>query len=708
MGFKYIKEKRLLHLFTPSFSYIMRVNSHDIVEHLYFGKRIYQIDEEALKEKTSENFQFYENGAFVNTDGYYENISKNEFGTYLRMDLRPASFKVEQEEDALTDFRFASVSKTRHNVYPDDYPHARNLDEGTSITLKLKDARRNVYLYATYTALGSSLLKSVRIENKTRKKLVLRKVVSSTVDFDFHDQKLIHFPGHWAKERQYEEEKVHHGSIVLSSLEGRSGHFENPFFIFADPSANEEEGECYSFNLFYSGNFKNEIHLSSYDKIRINVGINDENFAYHLAKGASFLAPQVLICYSDKGYNKLSQANHDFIREHVVTSYAQYPLLFNSWEGTGMDFDEKKIEDYAKVAKSIGSELFVLDDGWFSTRNDDQHGLGDWWVNKKKVDLVKLSRYVHSLGMKFGIWMEPEMVNIDTTLYKDHPEWVLSSPDLEKRFSRNQLVLDFSNPEVVNYILNSLTASLIDANIDYVKLDMNRYLGDIVSSYTYQGEVYHKYVLGVYHFMSELLKAFPHILFENCASGGGRFDLGMLYYSPLIWCSDNTDPVDRTFIQYGTSFGYPLSTISSHVSAANGTYKAKSDVAFFGTYGFEMNPLALSKEDKAWLLERNKLFYALHQKVIQEGNLFRLASPFSDGYLAEMCVSLDQEEALLLISNVKDIDHEVSLKLEGLDPHHFYLASCKGKTIPLAKNRILSVPLGKAKETKLIHIHKGE
>ncbi len=666
--------KTLIHLYNHDVSYLMKVNSHRIVEHLYFGKRLKDIHE--ANQTGSENFQFYENGEFVNRDNYYENISRNEFGTYLRMDLRPASFIIEKEGDSLTDFRFVSLSRTKHNEYPDDYPHTKNKEKATSITLKLKDARRNIYLYATYTLFNeiNILVKSTRIENKERKAILLRKIVSSTLDFDYEEQKLIHFPGHWAKERQYEEETLKHGERAFFSLEGRSGHFENPFFILANKEANEYEGEAYSFNLLYSGNFKNDIYVSSYDKLRVNVGINDTNFSFCLKRGESFLAPEVVIDYSMNGYNDLSLQNHRFIEEHILPSEWRkpFPLLFNSWEGTGMDFDMDKIKNYAKVARDIGSELFVLDDGWFSSRNDDKHGLGDWRINRKKVDLVALSKYVHSLGMKFGIWIEPEMVNIDTPLFKDHPEYVLSEEGLEYRFSRNQLVLDFSNPAVVDAVFHSIESSLKDVQFEYVKYDMNRYLGDIASRYSRQGEIYHRYVLGVYSFMARLKERFPSILFENCASGGGRFDLGMLYFSPLIWTSDNTDPLDRTLIQYGTSYAYPLSVISSHVSAAKGEYLNKANVAFMGSYGYEMNPLSLKEEEKKLLLGYNDLFHKYHEKVIQKGTLYRLMNPFVSGIMAEMSVSKGRNESFLLLSLVKDIDIPIHLILKGLDPKKTY------------------------------------
>ncbi len=674
MGFLYNKEKGLLHLYSSSLSYVMKINEHRIVEHLYFGKRIHDLA--SLKQEGSENFQYYEHGRFENPENYFPNTSLNEFGSHLRMDLRPSSFVISQNDDELTDFRFVSLSRKRHNEYADEYPHVRNEKNATHVTLKLKDAYRNIYLYATYILFEKEniLVKSTRIENKTRKSLVLKKIVSSTIDFDYKEQTLIHFPGRWAKERQYQEERLGYGDKILFSMEGRSGHYENPFFIIGEKHLAEKSGECYSFNLLYSGNFKNEIYVSSADKLRVNVGINDNAFSYLLRKSESYLAPEVVIAYSENGLDSLSLTNHTFIKNHILpdSSKAPLPLIFNSWEGCGMNFDLDTIKSYAKAAKDIGIELFVLDDGWFSSRNDDRHGLGDWHVNKAKVDLVELSDYVHSLGLKFGIWIEPEMVNIDTDLYKKHPEWVLSHPNLEKLYSRNQLVLDFSNPMAREYIFSSIVKALDGVKVDYIKYDMNRYLGDIYSTLTPQGEIFDKNIRGVYRFMHDLLKHFPGILFENCASGGGRFDLGMLYFSPIIWCSDNTNPKDRTFIQYGTSFGYPSAVISSHVSEAKTSYSNKANVAFMGTYGYEMNPLKLANEDKALLSKYNECFRKYHEEVIRKGEIHRYSNPFKDGYLVELSLSEDKKKGFLLCSLLKDQVEEIVVPLKDLLPAKEY------------------------------------
>ena len=675
MGIIYNSENKIIHLFNKNISYVIGINSLNILEHLYFGKRIKDFNKKEFMRNPDHNFQFYKDDKFQVIDDYYENVTQVEVGNYLRNDLKPSSFIVEQNEDALTDFRFVDFEIGKYNEYEEFYPHTRNIDTlDNLLTIKLKDARRDVYLYLYYALLENEnvLIRSSKIVNKTNKDINVKRLMSCTIDMPFEHQKIIHFPGQWANERNVCEEDVSYGLKSIYSLEGRSGHFDNPFFILKDKDTNEYNGNCYSFNLIYSGNFVNEVYVSSFDGMRINVGINDTNFNYLLKENEELNSPEVLICYSDKGINKLSQTNHNFVINHILNKpYNNKPILFNSWEGTGMDFTTDSIIDYMKVAKKIDTELFVLDDGWFSTRNDDLHGLGDWRINEKKVDLKKVEEYCHSLNMKFGIWIEPEMVNIDTEIFKD--ENIISHPKLEKRYGRNQILLDFSNEKVVDNVLNQILNSLKDIKIDYIKYDMNRFMGDIYSLNTRQGEIYHKYVLGVYRFMHGLLNNLNGILFENCASGGGRFDLGMFYFSPQIWTSDETDPERRLYIQYGTSYGYPLQVMGSHVSKAKGEYETKAIIAFFGTYGYEMNPLTLTDEEINLLKKYNKLYKKYHQHVIDEGDFYRLSSPFDSDYCSFMSVNKNKSTALVMFTPLRKVTNMFRfLKLKGLLPNANY------------------------------------
>lgn len=669
MGIIYNDKEKIIHLFNTEISYIIGINSLNILEHLYFGKRVTSFNKKQYIKGPDFNFQFYIDNKFQNPDSFYENNSQVEVGTYLRNDLKPASFIVSQNDDEITDFRFEEFKVGVVNEYREFYPHSRNIkEEDNTLLIVLKDVRRDVYLHLYYTLLANEnvLLRSSKIINKTNDKINVKRLMSLTLDFPYENQSLIHFPGQWSNERNYSEEKINYGLKTIYSLEGRSGHLDNPFMIIKDVNTNEYDGNCMSFNLIYSGNFINEIFVSSFDGVRVNVGVNPTNFNYELLTDEELTSPEVVVCYTSEGISKLSQINHKYVINHIIKGETKNkPILFNSWEGTFMDFDTKKITDYMDVAKSIETELFVLDDGWFSTRNDDLHGLGDWKINQNKIELKKVVDYCHDLGMKFGIWIEPEMVNIDTEIFKD--ENIISHPDLEKRYQRNQIVLDFSNYEIVDNVLEQITSSLKGIEINYIKYDMNRFLGDIYSLNTKQGEIFHKYVLGVYRFMDGMLKAFPKILFENCASGGGRFDLGMLYFSPQIWTSDETDPVRRLYIQYGTSFGYPLQSMGSHVSKALGTYESKAIIAFFGTYGYEMNPLSLSDADKELLIKYNDLYHKYHEDVIDNGTFYRLISPFEFKYCSFMCVNKNKDTAFVMFHSLRKVTGMYRfLKLKGL------------------------------------------
>ena len=669
MGIIYNDKEKIIHLFNTEISYIIGINSLNILEHLYFGKRVSSFNKKQYIKGPDFNFQFYIDNKFQNPDSFYENNSQVEVGTYLRNDLKPASFIVSQNDDEITDFRFEEFKVGVVNEYSEFYPHSRNIkEEDNTLLIVLKDVRRDVYLHLYYTLLANEnvLLRSSKIINNTNDKINVKRLMSLTLDFPYENQSLIHFPGQWSNERNYSEEKINYGLKTIYSLEGRSGHLDNPFMIIKDVNTNEYDGNCMSFNLIYSGNFINEIFVSSFDGVRVNVGVNPTNFNYELLTDEELTSPEVVVCYTSEGISKLSQINHKYVINHIIKGETKNkPILFNSWEGTFMDFDTKKITNYMDVAKSIETELFVLDDGWFSTRNDDLHGLGDWKINQNKIELKKVVDYCHNLGMKFGIWIEPEMVNIDTEIFKD--ENIISHPDLEKRYQRNQIVLDFSNYEIVDNVLEQITSSLKGIEINYIKYDMNRFLGDIYSLNTKQGEIFHKYVLGVYRFMDGMLKAFPKILFENCASGGGRFDLGMLYFSPQIWTSDETDPVRRLYIQYGTSFGYPLQSMGSHVSKALGTYESKAIIAFFGTYGYEMNPLSLSDADKELLIKYNDLYHKYHEDVIDNGTFYRLISPFEFKYCSFMCVNKNKDTAFVMFHSLRKVTGMYRfLKLKGL------------------------------------------
>lgn len=442
-------------------------------------------------------------------------------------------------------------------------------------------------------------------------------------------------------ERQMERCELIHGIEEFSSSRGTSSHQQNPTILLCEKECTETSGFCVGAALMYSGGFQTQIEKDQLKQVRVVMGINPETFSWKLNASERFNTPEVILSCSMEGTAKLSQQFHKIIRHNVCRGkyqLSQRSILINNWEATYFDFDEKKILDIAKEASKIGIDMFVLDDGWFGKRDSDNSGLGDWYVNENKIKggLANLISKINDLGMKFGIWFEPEMVSEDSDLYREHPEWAIKIPGRNPMRSRYQLVLDMSNPEVIEYLYNSISDILKNNNIEYVKWDMNRSISDWYSTClpsSRQGEQPHRYILGLYELLGRLITDFPHILFEGCSGGGGRFDAGMLYYSPQIWCSDNTDAHERTFIQYGTSFFYPISTVGSHVSAVPNhqtgritSLDTRGIVAMAGSFGYELDLSTLTEEEKETMKEQVKK-YRQYQLLIHNGDYYRLTNP---------------------------------------------------------------------------------
>lgn len=696
MGFRYDETTRIASLENGEVAYLIYLNSLGIPIHLHFGRKLSAFPVHEYLKQPSCNYQFFKGGRFCSLDDYFEPIAPVEVSTNLCHDLRPSSASVDIRGSTALDFRFSRFEKA--SFLPDDspLPHARGIrEEDSSFAMVLKDAKEEVELVLTYLLFHDEnvLVRRAKLLNKTGKTIYVKKLASATYDLPYCGQTIVHFPGAWSDERNVAEEEIGRGTKILSSSEGRSGHEENPFFILKEKGTDEDRGICYGFNLIYSGSFQNAIHRNGYDRLRILSGINPENLSFAVAEGASFETPEAVISFSQEGMNRLSQVNHRFAREHVIDPLQkrkQGEVVFNSWEGLGMDFNTNSILECAKEAKGIGSDVFALDDGWFSSRDDDAHGLGDWRVNPEKIDLAAVVDEVHRLGMRFGIWIEPEGVSVDAPLYRLHPESVLGDPERERKFQRNQLVADFSQEEVVDSLLAQIQDSLGKLSVDYVKYDMNRPLGDAISSAHPQGEVQHRYTLGVYRFLHGLKKIFPHALLETCAGGGGRFDLGMLYFSPQIWASDASEADRRIFIQHGTSYAYPLSSISSHVSKASGSYPSKAHVAFFGTYGYEMDPRTLSQEEKAFLLSFEKTVRAVHKEVVLEGDFYRLLSPYEGPRACWMSVCQDRSTAVFFHrSFFKEVASCRYVKLRGLNREFLYDVD----GIPMAGDYLMDIGL---------------
>ena len=528
------------------------------------------------------------------------------------------------------------------------------------------------------------------IKNAGKAPVTVKKAQSACLDFLHGDYDLIKFYGRHAMERNMERMPVSHESTRIGSRRGTSSHQYNPGVILAGKNTNEDSGSCYGMLFVYSGNFLVEAEKDQYDQTRIQMGLTDELFAYPLEAGAEFIAPEVILSYTNKGLSRLSQQYHHCIMNHICQGkyvHANRPVLINSWEAAYFDFTGDTIVELAKEAKALGIDMVVMDDGWFGKRNDDNSSLGDWYVNEEKLGgtLTKLIERVNAEGVKFGIWIEPEMVSEDSDLYRDHPEWAITIPGRKPVRSRNQLVLDFSRKEVRDEIFKRICAVLDQGNVEYIKWDMNRSLADI-----YAPNVTYDYVLGVYDFLEKLTNRYPDILIEGCSGGGGRFDAGMLYYTPQIWCSDNTDAINRTRIQYGTSFFYPVAAMGSHVSAVPNhqtgrvtSMHTRGVAAMSGTFGYELNPALLNAKEKAEI--RAQLAqYREYQELIREGDYYRLSNPFQDNFAAWMVVSDDRSKALVSVIRLTAEANPPAayVTLKGMEEDAFYREKTTGKVYP--------------------------
>ena len=565
-------------------------------------------------------------------------------------------------------------------------------NEAETLKIILEDPVTKVELHLLYGVLEKEdiITRSVIIKNAGKAPVTVKKAQSACLDFLHGDYDLIEFYGRHAMERNMERMPVSHESTRIGSRRGTSSHQYNPGVILAGKNTNEDSGSCYGMLFVYSGNFLVEAEKDQYDQTRIQMGLTDELFAYPLEAGAEFTAPEVILSYTNKGLSRLSKQYHHCIMNHICQGkyvHANRPVLINSWEAAYFDFTGDTIVELAKEAKALGIDMVVMDDGWFGKRNDDNSSLGDWYVNEEKLGgtLTKLIERVNAEGVKFGIWIEPEMVSEDSDLYREHPDWAITIPGRKPVRSRNQLLLDFSRKEVRDEIFKRICAVLDQGNVEYIKWDMNRSLADI-----YAPNVTYDYVLGVYDFLEKLTNRYPDILIEGCSGGGGRFDAGMLYYTPQIWCSDNTDAINRTRIQYGTSFFYPVAAMGSHVSAVPNhqtgrvtSIHTRGVAAMSGTFGYELNPALLNAKEKAEI--RAQLAqYREYQELIREGDYYRLSNPFQDNFAAWMVVSDDRSKALVSVIRLTAEANPPAayVTLKGMEEDAFYREKTTGKVYP--------------------------
>lgn len=563
-----------------------------------------------------------------------------------------------------------------------------------TLEIDLKDPESGLLVTLLYGVFPKKdvITRAVRLKNEGGELLTLESVQSASLDLIYGDYDWIQFYGRHAMERNVQRIPAAHGAHVIGSRRGTSSHQYNPFVILAEKETTEDFGSCYGMSFMYSGEFQAFAERDQYDQTRTGMGISPEGFSWSLKPGESFTAPEVILSYTGKGLGELSRQYHRLLRQNVCRGMykeIRRPILINNWEATYFDFNGNKIYEIAKQAAELGVEMLVLDDGWFGKRDSDNSGLGDWQVNEKKLGgtLGDLSGRIHSLGMKFGLWVEPEMVSEDSDLYRAHPDWALAVPGKKPVRSRYQLVLDFSRKEVVDYIYGQISSLLDEVPIEYLKWDMNRSIADVYSNGKKpeeQGKVLHQYVLGLYDFLERLHRNYPQVLIEGCSGGGGRFDAGMLYYTPQIWCSDNTDAIDRVCIQYGTSFGYPVSAVGSHVSAVpnhqNGRTTplgTRANLAMAGSFGYELDLNRLSEEEKQQISIHNQEFKELWP-LIHNGAYYRLSNPFDmkqdQETAAWMHVSEDQQEALVfaVLLNAHGNPLVPRIRLKGLKADGMY------------------------------------
>ncbi len=696
------RENNVFHLFNERISYVVCVDGFNRLETLYFGERL-KNDQDVLQARTTAGENLYldkKMDLLTPYPGDFSPHSRLEITDHGEMDKRDAPFIIRHENGST----YTAFEYIRHKIYhgmkpiPDqpslDVPLKRdeslyNRDNVDTIEFVLRDVTANLYLHEFLSIYRDKdvIVKSFQLENKGKKVHVLR-ASSLQLDLPTSDYYFHHFSGEQNRERKEQIERLSHATLEIGSNYGRSSHQENPFCFLSEHENSYTDGEVIGFNLVYSGNWKIRLAPQPDRSLHIIYGINDEDFDWVLGKNESFYTPEAVMVYSHHGIDGMSQTFQRLIHENLMTAPhpESRPLLFNSWEGAYFNFTTESMLEYVDQAKALGVDLFVLDDGWFGKRDNDTSSLGDWTVNQEKIDLRRLINHVHELGMKFGLWFEPEMISPNSELFRAHPEYVLGMNENKDWASlcRSQLLLDFSSPEVVEAIHQQIHAVLAEYPVDYVKWDHNRAMGEHFSSFwpaEKQGEVVHRLTLGYYRLLGQLREEFPDIFFEGCASGGGRFDLGTLYFCPQIWCSDDTIGSMRASIQYDTSLGYPLSAISSHVSAAPGnSYRTKVDVALFGTYGYEMNPTKLNEAEKAELMRGSKLYRDYHHDVIQNGTLYHLAN--NDLYTSMISVSKDQSAALALlyVKRTRPYSYQFTWKLRGLDPKKRYLCHLDNKT----------------------------
>lgn len=655
---RYHDKDKTFYLETNQTSYIFRINEYNHVEHIYYGSKISPLEN---IDQLISKYQF-ELGSATSykkeAKGYMLNHTLLEISTFGKGDYREPTLHIELPNGSRTlDFTYQShqiINKPKVNNMP-------QTKKQETLEIKLSSHHIDVYLYYTVYQ-EDCIVRNIEIVNHNKEEITIDKALSCNLDMQNNDYVLSKLDGAWIRERHVTDTFLTKGTVHFDSKKGVSSSDHNPFFMIKQKDTKEDYGKAYGFALIYSGNFEANVEVSPHDLLRMNIGINSFDFRYGLKQEERFITPEVILTFSDKGLNQLSNNFHNLINHYLIQENDQSkerPILVNNWEATYFDFNKKKLLAIAKKASKLGIELFCLDDGWFGRRNDDFSSLGDWQVNKKKIPggIEKLSKKINKLGLDFGIWVEPEMVNKDSVLYQKHPDWAIEIPKEHPSLGRNQLILDLTNKDVVEYLKQDLTRLFKQGNIKYVKWDMNRNFSDVFSQHlkkTDQGKFNHLYVLGLYELLDHLKQTFPDILFESCSSGGNRFDLGMLYYMPQTWTSDNTDAYERLLIQEGTSYCYPLSSISNHVSGhiSHQTLRftpleSRFNVSSFGVLGYELDLSKLTRFDEK-VIKKQIEYYKKHRSLFQFGSFQRISSVRNSNESIWLLQNKEKDEGMLL------------------------------------------------------------
>ncbi len=690
MGIIFNKKNKTLTLQTKNTSYQMKIGNLDYLLHLYYGPAIHDVD---MSYQIMQYDRGFSGNPYESRDArtFSLDAQPQEFSTQQQGDFRTSSIEIVNGDGSYSyNGKTAAYQITKGKYQLETLPcvFANDNDTVDSLEITLNDAITNVQVSLLYGVFEEAdiITRAVKVTNQGDKPIHLKKIMSVCLDFlNGANFDLLSLPGRYGQERQVERQHMTHHIHTIGSVRGSSSHQQNPFVVLCDQEATEDYGKCYGFSLMYSGNFLAEAELDQYDQLRLVMGINPKQFVYEIKPGKTFEGPEVVMAFTEHGFTGLSHLYHDFYRTNLCKSKfvteVQRPVLINSWEAAFMDFDDVKLVEIAKAAKNMGVDLLVMDDGWFGKRDDDNSGLGDWFVNKDKIrcGLHKLVEQINDLGMKFGIWFEPEMVSEDSDLYRAHPDWAMEIPGRHGVRSRNQIALDMSRKEVQDYLIKQINSILDDANIYYVKWDINRSLSDICSNTlpkAQQGDVYHRFILGLYRVMDAIILSHPDILFEGCSGGGGRYDPAMLHYYPQYWVSDNNNPIDRLKLHYGTSFVYPTCTMGAHISDSGKfvPLETKAVVAMCGTFGYELDATHLTKEEQEICWEQSQRFRKYYP-ILFKGDYYRLTNPFKMGNMtAWQHVTKDKGESLLsvVVTNLTCNGPQEYIRAKGLDPNAMY------------------------------------